>query len=258
MATNFRSVAPYSQTIALAWRPDLRFFETRTQLLRSLEEDGNLAAFRWTENVIGARLGRSEVLEFWSGGATLFLANSPEGLAIGQQALTRIFETITPGVVGIREALFQFVLAIDENYDVLRRRTANAVLGGAMPGETITDWSAVADGVSEAANSRYNLEFGIINAEEALNRLSRRVGHIHHPTVAPIPDDVWTLDELPACALFVDSRWVPAGNMARAEGGQEVVDKWAALASEGGRIATKVYEQFQQGGTRVGAAEGGR
>jgi hypothetical protein len=66
--------APWTQTISLSWRPELRYYEERIAILRQLEDRGDLRAFRVRDEAIDARLfDRDHQLSVRQDGLTLQL-----------------------------------------------------------------------------------------------------------------------------------------------------------------------------------------
>jgi hypothetical protein len=238
---------PWSQTLRVVWKPELRFFETRTDLLRTFEEETGLPAFRWTDGLIGARLGLSEAIEIQSSGARLVVTTPDGDTSVAEAALGHAFEAIKPENVRILGADFQFLMPLDENYDTARRGSAALLLGGLMPGENVLDWSALLDGLFEEAGMRYQVEFGILNNQEAPARIVRNMTRLDlSEDVLPMPPDFWHFEDLPEVALFMDWMWTPRGTQGTNEGADDVVTRWKSLAAESDRVAMKVHERLQQ------------
>jgi len=225
-------VPAWSHTVALAWPPSLRFFERRSDLLAQLESQDLVSAFRWSENVIGARLGRGEVLEVSSLGAMLITIGPDARPDKARDGLKLAIETVEPTDLRLTQALFQFMLPVDREYALARRQSARQLITPLLPQASPEDWSLLVDGRSRLSNAPFQVEFGVIDEREAPDRLSRRVGRMHAHELAPFPEDFFEDHEYPECALFFDWRWFPNRQFAPTAVDPDLFAFWDALAGE--------------------------
>ena len=240
-------VAPWSQFLNLSWPPQLRFFESRTQLLRAFETDGCLAGFRWGDGVIAAQLDQSALLQVTAFGVQVMLATPAGDRDLGVRALTQTLATIEPSAISVGEMTFQYLLPLAGPYDAARAESASRLLQAALPGRSATDWALLVDGVSERLTAKYQVEFGVLSAEEAGPRLARRVGRMgSQQGFSPMGGDFWRLDEVPSVALFMDYKWWPTGNVGSVEGVEGVVQVWDDFAEETERMATTIYHELEE------------
>jgi hypothetical protein len=240
-------VAPWTQSLRVGWKPELHFFETRTEVLRELEEADSLIAFRWGENFIGARIGQSQLIELTSYGAHLLVAGPDADASAAHRALKSALDLIKPTDIEVVGATLRFLLPLVENYDEARRRTADHVIKLVMPDEGITDWSVLLDGHCAELGAPFQIEFGVVENREALERIAGTVGRVHVGPSADVPVDFWRPEAFPAVAVFMAMSWLPWGGSLGTVGGyDDVASQWAALVAEGDRMANKVYQQLQQ------------
>lgn len=234
------------------WPPSVRFFDRRSQLLNALKDQGLVSAFRWSENVIGARLGRAELLEVSSQGALVVTMGPDARLETAQKALMLAIESVGPEHIWLNTVLFQYILPLDTSYDEARKMTGNRVVGNLMPQAVPLDWSLLVDGRSaRSAKSLFQVEFGVIDEREAPDRLARRVGRVHSAGLAPFPEDFFDYDyDYPGSALFFDWRWTPRSRFDAADVKPGLFAQWAALAEE----SEAMCEAIQAG---VGMADEG-
>lgn len=238
----------------LGWRPTLRFFELRTTLLRELEKDDNLAAFRWTEGAVGVRLGQGEVLEVGPQGALLTLAGPAARRDVATSALDRLIALLRPEGVIMNQLLVQELLPVEIRYGEARRLSAVRLLRDLMPGIVYSDWSVLLDGASSAVGSTFQVEFGIVDDDEAPARLARHVGKMQDRSLVPLPEDMWYYEEIPACGLFADWRWMPQRAVGQDDCTRELVSLWESLVVEGARCTLNLLERLAGMGANL---EGG-
>ncbi len=237
--------------MTVAWPPSLKFFERRSDLLGQLESQDLVSAFRWSENLIGARLGRGEVLEVSSLGAMLITIGPDARQDNARNALKLAIETLEPTNLVLAQALFQFMLPVDREYAAARRHSARRLVTPLLPHARPDDWSMLVDGRSRVSNAPFQVEFGVIDEREAPDRLSRRVGRMHAHELAPFPEDFFEDHEYPECALFFDWRWFPNRQFAPAAVDPDMFAFWDALAGE----SEAMCQTVQSG---VGLVEEGR
>lgn len=237
--------------MAVEWPPSLRFFERRSDLLAQLESQDLVSAFRWSENLIGVRLGRGEVLEVSSLGAMLITIGPEARQDKARDALRLAIETLEPTDLRLTLALFQFMLPVDREYAAARRQSARQLVTPLLPHASLVDWSLLVDGRSRLSNAPFQVEFGVIDEREAPDRLSRQVGRLHGRELAPFPEDFFEDHEYSECALFFDWRWLPNRQFTPAAVDPDLFAFWDALAGESEEMCQTV--QFG-----VGLAEEGR
>lgn len=238
----YSPAVPWSETVVLAWRPNLAFFERRSDFLRELEKAHTLAAFRWREDSIDIRLGARETLTVTPRGAVFGLVGVSARREVAAAVAGLTLRLLRPEAVILDQVLVQELVPVDIAYAEARRFSAMRLLRDLMPGVVYTDWSVLLDGVSSDFGAPFQVEFGVVNDDEVPSRLARLAGHMHGPDA--VPDDVWADENLPACALFADWRWLPRRSVGAEDSEAELVSLWDKLVGEAGRITLSLSEEL--------------
>jgi hypothetical protein len=194
---------PWTRRFRLSWPESVRYFERRFSVLRRFEDQGLLRQLRVDEDRVSVRLGDANHVVVYGlrslEGGLLQPDSDQERL---QAALEVIFEELQPSRLLRPQISFQWLVSLDRDYDEARKTTAVAAWGDA--GEPLFDWSALVDGKLERPNLSYRAEFGIVDAAEAPQRLSRQAGHVTTPD-RESPPTLWPVESLPDVAWFYDT-----------------------------------------------------
>jgi hypothetical protein len=193
---------PWTQVLALDWRPELRFLERRIELMRVLQEGGKMLSFRIDDREIAARFEGAE-LTMSLDGASLWVGRRTEGLTAGLQALGFALAAVLPGEVALMQAWLTHVIPLEGSYDELRIGSGRRLFPW-WPAD-MTDYSVLIDGRARAADTNFQCEAGLVSREEILPRVNRNVGRTGRPT----SQGMLEIDtaSLPQVALFADSTW---------------------------------------------------
>jgi hypothetical protein len=229
-----------TQRVELDWRPALGFFETRSDLLKSLDADGLFDAFDWAVSEVTVRVGDHQTVRIGSNGATCFSATRTTECERVRQILKTSMESIKPVGVGLRNMRIQALIPMDADL-----REACAALATEMIGDgvgTSTDIAVLSDGISDRLRATYKVEFGILGPEELSVRLEGRLGRIQDQ---PFPVGL-DLDELPGCAFFFDWSWNIWRQMDENSFGG-IVETWSAVMDETERLSREVYARHNSG-----------
>jgi hypothetical protein len=196
-------MSPWTQRAEVSWRQNLAFYEHRYAILRELESKGLLRRFQENEGRISARLGAAhQVLSYSADGLSVAAFKPDSDLEMLRTAAEIVCDTLEPKVIGFPDFILQWLIPQDADYDVVRTKAASALLGEGPPGE-LDDFAVVTDGTFEDPLDEYHLEFGVVEAAEAVSRLARRVGRTSG--AAPdTPRGLWRPDDLPPVAFFCD------------------------------------------------------
>ncbi len=241
---------PWSHTVIVQWPASFGFFDLRGRLLGNLDERGLLTAFRWSDDSVSVRMGRTEILEMSSDRALLMVVGPEGGLSQARDALAAAIETIDPSTVVLTEALFQFLLPLDVGNEEARRVTSHHLLGDLLPQAVLTDWAYLVDGRSHRTRGTFQVEFGVISDEEAPERVARRVGRLWQRGLAPAPQDLFE-EDYPRSSFFFDWSWSTNARFRVDEVRSDLFGLWDTLAEESEAMCKTV-----QAG--AGMAEGSR
>lgn len=194
---------PWTRRFAFSWPQSVAYFERRYGVLRRFEDEGLVRQFRVSEQRIGVYLGDANhelVYGLRSIEGSLF---KPDGdWDRMSAALDIVLADLQPKRL-LRPVLrFQWLIALDAEYDEARRAGALEMLGDA--GKGLTDWSGLVDGELESPPSTFQAEFGILDAAEAPQRLSRQIGRVQGERDTP-PPTLWPTESLPPVAFFCET-----------------------------------------------------
>jgi hypothetical protein len=220
----------WTQSLSIRWRPELRFYEQRVAILRSLEERGELRAFRVQENFVDARLFESRVrLSVRQDGLDLYLDRPDADVARAWEAVEIGLSIVKPDRPRFVRASFQHLAPLDMRFEDAVRRAYGGVLGR-LGTESIEfgDWALLVD-LSMKNGSSGQIEFGIVRGDEVPDRLARIAGRIgpRQQPVSRLPEP----SDFADVSLFTDLR--VEGNLApREEFGTEAQSFWQTARTE--------------------------
>lgn len=243
---------PWTQRIAIRWRSELRFYEERVAILRALEGQGLLRAFRVGENEISARLGDDDhSMALSHAGLTLRLL-APEGDTDRLTTAARtVFEAIRPKRAR-PQIQFQHIIPVDLDYDDYRRHSAEALLA-ISPSIQPTDWALMLTGAAERSNADVTIEFGILAEAEIPLRLARFVGRAGPPD-GDITPDRWANSDLPSVAFFGDSHWSREEELDSDSLTESLSAFWEDVLADSDRLITELHSDLTSGGEADGKA----
>jgi hypothetical protein len=190
------------RSVEVTWRPTLRYYQHRLDPLEKLEKEGRLDAFRINEHDIRAR---NSGMELWlrSTGVSIYaLANV--GNAEVLSLIGHVLDAVAPASLGHLHGNYWHVVPLDESADYDERRidALDRWSGGLLTKAGGQDFAILMDG--ESAGRTWQCEFGIVTAEEAVERLAGKVG-----SRMPRHDVTLTVgaDSLPPIGILVQSLW---------------------------------------------------
>jgi hypothetical protein len=196
---------PTTQSIRLRWRPELRFYEQRIKILRDLEEQDLLQAFRVTEETVDAELPNWCWLSIAQSGLTLDWLTETDDTSTAWTLVQDIVGKIKPRQFSHARTSYQHVIGLPLSFDEALARSREQLYSAWGTEEvTLTDWALLAD--LEAAGpppSKGQVEFGITRSDELparLNRVSRR-----GPGMMQTSHREWKPEEFKDVSLYADS-----------------------------------------------------
>jgi hypothetical protein len=193
---------PWTQSLSLSWRPELRFYEQRIAILKKLEEQGILRAFRVEESFVDAQLFETrDRLTVKQDGADIQLLSPDAEPDRALEALCIALGEVRPTTPRSISATFQYIAPIELEFMEVVARGYGRVLRD-LPGTLKHgDWAILTDVSLGSPPASGIVEFGIIKAEEAPGRLARRAGRAGGKSQSP---QRWVADQFPDVAVFCD------------------------------------------------------
>ncbi len=200
--------APWTQTIKLSWRPELRFYEERIGILRELQDRGLLQAFRVGDNHVDARLQNPRYqLSVRESGLTMHLLAPDAEPDEAWNVLAPALDLIRPSRPREMATTYAHVAALDQSFDEAVARGYSGLFGSLdAGGARFDDWALLADVYLDSISANGLIEFGIVRTHEIEARLTRRAGRTTSgDPYPPISPTVMQGLKIPKVALFSDS-----------------------------------------------------
>ena len=89
-------MTPWTQRVEILWRPELGFFEKRSELLRELEAAGLLSEFQWTVDDVTVRIQPFAGITVGLSGATCLVMSPRADVEQVRAALQIVLEKLSP------------------------------------------------------------------------------------------------------------------------------------------------------------------
>jgi hypothetical protein len=226
---------PWTHLLEMRWRPALEFYEERTAILRCLDNEKLLGAFRVQANQIDARLTkRGHALRVRQSGLILELLGQDADLELGWNCVVTALQKIKPKSVHVHSR-YQHLEPLDGPFDATVRAARERFL--LVPdGEEIVDWAMIVNLPGQAT-----AEFGIIRDDEAIDRLTRDAGSMGESEGVQNGAGFWRSAAFPEVGLFIDSDWpeIRVGDEP-----QEARDAWGTQLRRATEFADNVYAKL--------------
>ncbi len=233
---------PWTQTVRLRWRPELRFFEQRTTLMRQLEDDGILPAFIWQTDWVAIRIGEFEALEVGVTGLTARLMSPRPATTNLERAVEVALKLFKPRDVFLSDIWLQYFLPVQGEAQQAQARTAEALVHE-FQGARATDWALLIDGFSDRMTCGFQVEYGVVGADEVPMRLQRVSRPLSNPLEGPdLPPD---LREAPTTALFLDWHWGPEHFLRSEDEFEDFRAVWQLTLHETERLSAEVQKRHK-------------
>lgn len=229
---------PMQQSLVVGWPDELRFFERRFAIMRQLVDAGIGTGWTVAENHLTMELTRDRNLELSETGLGLTLIGQDSADAF-DEVLHVVLPALEPSAMTNLHTWFQHLLPLTADYDEARTSVATRLFGASWPRE-IADWALLVDGPAPAIKAKYQIEYGIVQRSEIVDRLARRAGRIAGPRVRTMPPA-----DLPAVALFADSNWAPTGSFDASSLADAVTSFVHASFQEAQILAHDLWERAQ-------------
>jgi hypothetical protein len=205
----------WTQSITAQWPPCLSFYDKKLELLHGFQDEGVLLAFKNQDGEIGALLGdRDHQIEVEPNRLSMRILQKGGDIRRIERAARSVVTAIAPPRVAKLSVSLQYVAPLSQDYDEARVESSQAFLGLGEPSDLrlsdsalrIWDWAVLLEGENDRDEASFQMEFGIVDAEELPERLAREVGQIELEGSHPDADH-WENEKLPEVALFADCEW---------------------------------------------------
>jgi hypothetical protein len=236
----------WSQTVRVAWKPSLRFYERRVPFMLGLEERYTLMAFKVEHDLAGARFGPHEMVEVTPRGAAIRVVGPKAETTRLREVLNSAIATFADGNAWTSFVALQYLDPLEGEYTDACARLATTHLGSVL--EDAFDLAVLTTGAPPDGKASYTVEYGAVDHEEAPHRIARQVGRIgdlSKDLVGDVPRDL----EFPSVALFSDWVWVDESAPSR-----EVIAFWDDVLV---RSEAKVEQLRRMANERGGYHQGG-
>lgn len=201
---------PWTQTVSLHWRSELRYHEVRVALLRAFEDAGVLRAFRIGEDSIDARIfDQDHQLSVSQSSLTLQLLRPDADREAAWDVVAQALEMVRPAAPESMTVALQHISPIDAPFEVSVQQSLEQFFS--LPGSATAqarDWSLLLDlSVEDEAEPSGQTEVGIARKWEFPPRLARLLGRMGGPRSWQVAPNHWQEVEFPEVAFFADTIW---------------------------------------------------
>lgn len=225
--------------IRLNWEQELRYYEHRLEVLRTLEDQGELKSFSVSGELVTASVSPSVGCVFASNHFEVSATLGGSGDHV-RALIALLVATIKPRVIVRLAASFQHVVPIEKSYDDARFSGARSLLA-AFP-DVVEDYALLMDAQMPGGEGKYKIEFGVVEAGDIQRRLRQEVGRMEGVTEA---SSVLKLGikraDFPPVALFADSVWFAAGEAPSADPASAVLAFLDAAESDARRVVAHLH-----------------
>ncbi|MEV5462188.1 hypothetical protein AB0L17_28450 [Streptomyces cellulosae] len=238
--------APRTMTLNVRWRPTPRVYDGRNRLLLLLESQKRLRAFKIDDEIVRAVVAKDvEILL------------SPAHISIADSTGSGDSETFSSVLEAAKEAIgfratfvsasFQHIVPFGEDveYREARLGSAKSLFGGPLVGGfTLTDTATLLDGETEASGTLFKAEFGVVDRDEAVERLTKTFGRLRNSEEPDFSQVEFGEQDLPDVALYVDSNWHRHAKIPLNVDSEWFVDIGREYSREAGGLVRGIFERI--------------
>ncbi len=232
----------WTQTLDIAWRPELRFYEHGASVLREIQEDSSLSAFRLSDDEAGAQLGDEyHEIDFSARGLTASLLRPDADMDRVLMGMSIVLKRLQPSRFEAPSIRFMHVRALAKGYDEARQEAIRSLFGSVEFGPAVVgDFANLLDGVTTEPPGSIHVEYGIVSADELPMRLTGLLGQVSPrlPRAAersvPLPRDA---EDFPAVALFADMAFQLLDRIPDEDPLAKVTDMWRTCRKTSSQVA---------------------
>ncbi|MGW2397521.1 hypothetical protein ACWCYY_13310 [Kitasatospora sp. NPDC001664] len=236
--------APRTATLMVRWRPTAQVYEGRSRLLVALEKQGKLRAFKTEDDITRAII--QDEIEILLSPRHLAISDAsgledPTSASFILESLSSVID-VRPNFFGSR---FQHLIPLgDESaYDEARKSFCLAVFGDLADRFGISDTSTLIDGSTDSGRNIFQAEFGIVNRDEAAERLALEVGRLRTVEEPDFSHIDWGERGLPGVALYVSSNWHRHGERPDSIDAASLVEAAQQYREEAGNFARALFDK---------------
>ena len=210
--------SPITQSIRLRWRPELRFYERRIEILRMLQDRSLLEAFRVDAGSIDAELPGYRWISMRESGLTLNLLTETMDTNQAWTIVESLIGEIGPLRYTHARASYQHLAELPFDFEEAQTRADDRLYQRLSTDEiALTDWALLADlSAKGPPASKGQIELGIVRRGEVVDRLTRGAGR-RAPGMEHLGSRNWQPDEFKAVSLFADSDLICLASAGREE-----------------------------------------
>lgn len=211
----------YTHDAQIRWKPNVRFLEMRSEVLRGLESLDELSHLALDEGAVSVSLSGGLDVRVTTDEVAFARSSGPlDGRA---REITSMLERVLDPAVSMVTCRSQHLLALSHlEYREATALAARTWLAAVPLSGDFFDSAVLADGYSPELRAAFQVEFGVVERSEIpprfMRRLGRVQGHSHRPP---------QLDELPTVALFADMGWTATAS--QDEGRENGEWAWSVL-----------------------------
>jgi hypothetical protein len=241
-------VAPWTQRITLEWGPELRFYERRIEVLRALEDRGELHAFYVSDTEVRARLhGEDCELVLRRDLLDIALQSPTADAAKGWEAAGIALSAIEPSRPRGFRAYFQHIAPLNVDFVTAVARGRERLFRlPPMEGDVeFTDWAFLAD-LSAAEEVQGQVEFGIVQRSEIPARLRREVGRAARGGGGPGVTANLDIAKFADVSLFADS-WLRKTYEGPGQFVQSALEFWETSRRRADRVVEGLHLALTDG-----------
>ncbi|WP_162602881.1 hypothetical protein [Streptomyces sp. CS090A] len=241
--------APWTMVLNIGWRPTPRVYEGRNRLLLLLESQKRLRAFKTEDEVVRAMVSRDFEIML-----------SPAHIAIADASGTGESEILSAILDAAREcvnfkatsvtATFQHLIPIGSgaSYEAVRSTSGERLFGSLAKKYPFTDAAILVDGKSLNRGTLFRAEFGIVDREESLGRLTQTFGRIRNGEEPDFSHVNFSERQVPDVGLYVVSNWHRHEKIPVNTDSQWFVNLAQQLRAEAGGLAEETYKHISADG----------
>lgn len=240
--------SPWSRGLALRWLPTPRIYDRRSRLVELLDEDFGVIRFRVMDSgitvVLGAGLEISVNLESM---AMHSVRAGDSELETGLMcAIANVMaDELHAEPTSLRFAYQHLLAWPDEAASTPGEafaKAASAVLSPLAGRFDVLDSAILFDGARPNGGT-YQVEFGVVEEEQAPLRLGRMIGR--GVGLRPTQHDVIMAQSYPTIATFVDSTWpIDLGDDRTIQLSDRLADELVESEHEANQLALGLHEQI--------------
>ena len=228
---------PVTQSFRLRWRPVVRYYEYRIPILRQLEEDGRLEAFRVSEDSAEAALPNWRWLSIIPSGLTLNILGEGDDTSEVWANVRAVCEVMAPLHFSHARVSYQHVAPLPMPFEeAVSRGHARLYRDLRTTEVALDDWALLSNlSLAGPPAAIGQIEFGIVQPHELQGRLMRQVGR--GPGMLHLGQRDWPLEGFKDVSLYADSDLTSHADPERPEAFLEDAARfWEASRTEMSRL----------------------